>query len=240
MSVYDDIIGNAAYYDIIGRHGGDFNGQFNQQGGPMPNWGPVPGYGPNIGPMGLAFDQETEVIEPDGTTVLVGPNGGSPLPPPGWGPGWGPGPGWGGCGFPGVVPNGNAVASLIAAKHSKLVAPRTPARARREIVGFEPVCLGPCETVTIETEPQVLFRPDRLLIPSNIAFQLLIRQIKFGKWNLFANGGAVPAAAFIETAEDTKFLGDTVQPSGKISITVQNTSNSKVEFSAMMWGDAIE
>lgn len=190
-------------------------------------------YNDIIGQQAGAFDgcawppSYVAVGQADPNAQVVGPQG--PMacyPPYGYGPM--------------VAPDPNALATLLAAKHSKLVAPRVPARARREVLGFDRVCVGPCETVTIDASPQVLFRPDKLVIPSSIAFQFLISNIKFGKWNLFANGGSVPAAAFIETAEDTRFLGDTVQPSGLVSLTVTNTSNAEAEFQAVIWGDAIE
>lgn len=246
MSSYNDIMGQ--YYDIVGR-GGEFNGAFNQPGYPMPNWGPVPGYGPNVGPMGLAFGAEPTPEAPG--AIVATPNGPMPagsMPMPGSYPGQGyPGPGFPGPGWgwpypfpPGVVPNGNFLASLLAAKESLLVQPRPCGVARREICGFDRICVGPCETVSLETSPQVLFKPYRLVIPSSIAFQFLIHQIRFGKWNLLANGGSVPAAAFIETAEDTDFNGDTVQPSGNITLVIQNVSGAEVPFSAAIWGKAIE
>lgn len=228
----DDIIGSSGSpYDIIGR-GGEFNGAYNNPGYPQPNWGPVPGYGPSIGPMALAFGANGEAVVPEGGAPMA-PMGPGPFGPWGYPPGYPCGPGF-------VAPNGNFAASLIAAKESLLLQPNAWAKARREPLGFGCTCVEPCETVTIEAEPQVYFKPYRLVVPSSVAFQFIIHQVKFGKWNLFANGGAVPAAAFIETATDIDFNGDTVQPSGKITLVVQNISNAKAEFCAAIWGKAIE
>lgn len=256
---YEDIIGGQ--YDIIGNCG-DFNGQFNQQGGPVPNWGPVPGYGPTIGPYGLAIGAEGDPAAaygpmgpaPMGYTcpmpqpmptpatagLLAGPDGSMVAPPgfpgggfPGafgpWGGGFGPW-GYGGYGGP-VVPNGNAVASLVAAKNSLLVQPRLPARARNEFLGFPRVCLGPCETATIVTQPQVLAKIFKIVIPSDIAFQLLIHDIKVGKWSMMANGEPIPAAMLSELVDwNTDLNPDTAQVSTNISVTVQNISNAEVDF----------
>ena len=174
-------------------------------------------------PTGLAFGADGA----DGVPSVVSEQG---LVPPGYGP----------YGMQFATPNQNAVAALIAARNSTLVEPRLPQRSRREWLGFGQTCVGPCETVDIEASPQVCFKATGLVVPSPIAFNFLITQVKFGKWNLLANGGAVPAACFIETAENGTFNPDTVQQNGKITITVTNTSNADQVFSCAMPGWAIE
>ena len=226
---FHDAMGS--YVDIIGAQGG---------------YG-YPGYGPFGLAIGQADGAQGVPAAPMAMAVPGLPLGGAQLAAlqGGWGGGFGPGfagPGFGpgfGCG-PGGMPDPNAVATLVAAREAFGFAPSCPTKAAREILGFGHECIGPCETVSLSAEPQVIFKPYRLVIPSSVAFNFQIHEIKFGKWNLFANGGSVPAAAFIETAEDTDFNGDTVMPSGKITITVQNITNSKVPFTAAMWGKALE
>jgi len=210
------MVGN--YMDIIGAGGGAWPGYGPAQvaigadGAPMM---PIAPGAPGIPPGAL-------VATPDGLVPA--------------GAGWGP---WGGCG-PLANLDPNFLANVAAAREAFVVAPKCPTVARREPLGFGLECVGPCETVTIQAEPQVLFKAYRLLIPSDVAFYFQLHEVKIGKWNLFANGGSVPAAAFIETATDTDFNADTLMPSGKISLTVENVSDSKQQFKAVVFGKAVE
>jgi hypothetical protein len=246
MSRYDDLIGN--YGAGAGPWGGygayDIIGQGWAGGAPG-----LPGaYGgglPLIGPFGVAIGQDpgaaaAAALADHPGVATMGPSPNAAIVNMGLGPaqvGLTPmgvpvaHPGW--CPPPGFVPPPPL-------RESFLIEPRCPSRARRELLGFDRVCIGPCETVTLTTSPQVLCKPYRLVIPSSIAFQLVILDIVFAKWRLFANGGAFPAAAFIETQDDADFNPDTVQPGCNVSITLQNISNEKLEFTGGFWAKCVE
>jgi hypothetical protein len=226
MGPYADIIGN--YYDILGQ-------------------GPNPGMGPRIGPFGLAFGatdaQGNPIPDPQQAERMIirTPTGPSPLP---HGHHWRRGPYGFGWGWPYDAPvgvPGDPTAALIAAKHSLLARDRGLGVARRELLPFDRTCIGPCETVTLQVSPTVLFKPDRLVIGRGVMFDVVVLAFNVGKWQLFAaSGGAFPGDAFGADAEDTNFVADTCQPGVQISLTVQNTSNNKIDFTAGLWGKVIE
>jgi hypothetical protein len=225
MGIYDDIIGG---YDIIGARGGFplvFGAEFGDaQAAPVAT------------DYGMVATPQAYVPSPAAPqTYLPSPYGGG-----------------GGCGPYGCGPNGimsnnsgannlNNFASLVAAKNSLGVVGRCPAKARIEMLGFPRTTIAAGATVTVTTQPQVLSKIFRIVIPSDIAFQLLVHEFKVGKWNLFANGDPCPAAMLDELASDIGELNpDTAQVNSQVSITVENTSNADVDFRAGCFVKAIE
>jgi hypothetical protein len=234
MSLYDDIIGA---YDIIGARGA-FDGA----------------YGYPALPVAFGLTNDMPLDGSGGGSAMMDPNaaaaaaaaaaqGGACGPTP-WGYPYGPpGPLGFPCGpFGGLSnPNVNAVAALVAAKHSLGIQARCPTKARIELLGFPRTPIPPGATLTITTQPQVLAKIYRIVIPSDIAFQLLVHEFRVGKWNLFANGDPVPAAMLDELASDIGELNpDTAPVNSQVSITVENTSNAEVDFRAGMFVKAIE
>jgi hypothetical protein len=262
MSVYDDIIGA---YDIIGNRGA-FDGAYGYPALPLAfgvdEFAQGQAVAADQANMAAAVANQAAAAQQAAAFASGGPCapysgfGGGYGPggygPGGYGGGYGPG-GFGGPygnGFgpfgpctPGMMtnPNGNAVAALVAAKHSLGVAGRCLGKARIELLGFPRTTIAAGATVTINTQPQVLAKIYRIVIPSDIAFQLLIHEFRVGKWNLFANGDPVPAAMLDELASDIGELNpDTAQVNSQVSITVENTSNAEVDFRAGCFVKAIE
>ena len=167
---------------------------------------------------GLAIGAEDGGGCPGAGPMLVGPNG--PLNPGQYDP--------------------SLVAAQIMARESFLVGPRAGGVARLEPLGLGETCVDPGECITIVVQPQVLFKPKKFVVDSSIAYQFQIEQMKFGKWNFFANGGSVPASIFTETATDNIFNGDTIQPSGNFSISVKNRGSAQAVFVGAVWGLALE
>jgi hypothetical protein len=236
MSVYDDIIGA---YDIIGNRGA-FDGAYGYPALPLA-FGLDEFGQPSGDPSGAGAAAAAAAA----AAMAQGPCGPGPYPPGGpygpWGP-YGSGGPFGPC-LPGALtnPNANAVAALVAAKHSLGVAGRCLGKARIELLGFPRTTIAAGATVTITTQPQVLAKIFRIVIPSDIAFQLLVHEFRVGKWNLFANGDPVPAAMLDELASDIGELNpDTAQVNSQVSITVENTSNAEVDFRAGCFVKAIE
>jgi hypothetical protein len=231
MGIYDDIIGGWGY-DIIGR-GGAFDGAHGYPAMPLAfgldEFG-QPGAGPMLDPAAAAAAAAA--------AQGCGPGGGGGY---GYGPG---GPfGFGPCGPQGAMtnPNANAIAALVAAKHSLGVAGRCVGKARIELLGFPPTTVATGATVTITTQPQVLAKIFRIVIPSDIAFSFMVHEFRVGKWNLFANGDPVPAAMLDELASDIGELNpDTAQVNSQVSITVENTSNADIVFRCGCFVKAIE
>jgi hypothetical protein len=79
-------------------------------------------------------------------------------------------------------------------------------------------------TGVLQNNPQRLFKPSRLVIPSDVAGLFSVLNIFIGvKPQLVATGG-MPARLFSEQSFDSGFEGDTAQISQAVSVQVQNNS----------------
>lgn len=153
----------------------------------------------------------------------------------------GPGAPFGGMATGNMGNANNALSALIAAKHSFLLSQRGAAKGRIELLGFPPTTVPAFGTVTITTQPQVLCKIYRIVIPSDISTQFLVHEFKVGKWNLFANGDPVPAAMLDELASDIGELNpDTAQVNSQVSITVENITGAEVNFRCGCFVKAVE
>jgi hypothetical protein len=116
-----------------------------------------------------------------------------------------------------------------------------PTRAREYVMGVDSVAtIAAAATLAVAARPQVVFRPDRIVIPASIADAFIINDIKVGKNSQLAGGGAVPAAAFANTAVGVRLKLDTAQISQDILISVTNVSAGAVRFLAALIGPAVE
>jgi hypothetical protein len=155
----------------------------------------------------------------------------------------------------GAAPSGAniaAVQKMLAARRQAALArhfnPRVVATATRRAdrqreypLGFDSVVDVPAgAVVTIAARPQVVFRGERLIVPSNIAPSFLIQNIVVGKDSQQVAPGAVPAIAFSEVGVGVRLKLDTSQPGIDISLVVQNVSAVPVRFSAALIGTVVE
>ncbi len=115
----------------------------------------------------------------------------------------------------------------------------TPGTPRKSLLGVNSTgTVAAGASVVITVRPQMLFRPNRLLVPDAIAPSFTIDDIKIGNRSQFASSGAIPAAAFGESVDDD-LLMDTIQTSQDIVITVTNVSGGAVQFRAALFGDSM-
>lgn len=122
-----------------------------------------------------------------------------------------------------------------------------PFRAGREwTIGFDPVVLpkrvAPAllgTSVLVTTAPQVVFRGERLVIPSDIAGAVQVIDVKVGNRSQFGAGTSVPGRTFDERGVGVRMQMDTAQISQQIIIIAANNSGADVEFTASIIGKAI-
>lgn len=127
------------------------------------------------------------------------------------------------------------------AQGSTLLRETGPTKARTWHLGFDSETEIPPNTVrSVENSPQIIFRGERLIIPSDIAGSFLLRDIVVGKTSQLAATGPVPARTYQETSFGTQLQLDTAQVSQKIVLVVENTSGAPVRFNATLIGRAIE
>ena len=109
-------------------------------------------------------------------------------------------------------------------------------RRRRYPLGFIPTTITAGTSLAIPSAPQNLFRPERLVIPSDIAFDLGLRDIKVGNQSQLVQSAEVPAALFSEVAINTGVTFDTAEVGNQVSVDMRNKSAADLEFSAGLVG----
>lgn len=109
-------------------------------------------------------------------------------------------------------------------------------RRRRFPIGFETTVIPAGATANIPAAPQNLFRMERLIVPSDIAFDCVIVDLKIGNTSQLVSGGEVPAAIFTEVAIDTNVHFKTAEVGNQISIIIRNVSLADLTFKAAAIG----
>lgn len=134
--------------------------------------------------------------------------------------------------------SGRAKAALrkIAMRNSGAVVKRGLDRRRRYPLGFVPTSIAASTTSQIPSAPQNLYRPERLVIPSDIAFDIGIGDIKVGNQSQLVQSVEVPAALFSEVAINTGVTFDTAEVGNQVSVTARNKSGVALEFTAGLVG----
>jgi hypothetical protein len=116
-----------------------------------------------------------------------------------------------------------------------------PTKGRILSLGFDSVAtIAAGAQGTVNSQPQVVFRPDRVIVPNSIAASFLINDLKIGKNSMFISATAVPAQSFSHDAAGVGLKMDTAQVSQIISMTVTNISGGALRFIAALTGPAVE
>lgn len=129
-------------------------------------------------------------------------------------------------------PKARALVQKIASRNAGAVVQRELDRRRRYPLGVVPTSITAGTQSQIPASPQNLFRPERLVIPSDIAFDSGVVDIKVGNVSQFVQSAEVPGALFSEVAINTGVNFDTAEIGNQISATIRNKSGSTIEFSA--------
>lgn len=227
----DDLVGRGyPYYDLVGRpaYPADAMGQCGIPGGPL-GVGPALGY-PVLGCPPLGYPTAGLPVQAMGG---MGMAPGMPMAPadavagpfPAGVPFGGPGllDPWG-C-FGGPV---NPLVVQQVEQPARFLRPRCPQGIRAEPIGFGCVCIGPCEEATLTCCVSDITKIKELVIPSSIAYQLLVTDITVGR-ECFLQCGPIPAALFVENSEIGDFDFPTANENDCISITLKNISDAEVE-----------
>lgn len=125
-----------------------------------------------------------------------------------------------------------AVLASIAKRNAGAVVQRELDRRRRYPLGVVPTTIAAGVQTQIPASPQNLFRPERLVIPSDVAFDSGVVDIKVGNTSQFVQSAEVPGALFSEVAINTGVNFDTAEIGNQISATIRNKSGGSFEFSA--------
>jgi hypothetical protein len=115
-----------------------------------------------------------------------------------------------------------------------------PRNAREYALGLGSTSVAGSSSANINVQPQVIFRPERLVVPSNLAVDFLITDIKVGKNSQLVSTGALPAVMFTEVAFGVRLKMDTCQISMFVTISVTNQNPSARNFQGGIVGPAVE
>lgn len=116
-----------------------------------------------------------------------------------------------------------------------------PTKSREFPIGFDSVAtIAAGASATLTQRPQIVFRPERIVVPAAVAAFFQITDVKVGKNSQFVSSGAVPAATFAETAFGVRLKMDTVQISQDLIIDVTNIDVAARRFLASMIGESVE
>lgn len=129
-----------------------------------------------------------------------------------------------------------ALVEKVLAKNAGAVVTKELNTRRRYPLGFVPTNLATGITTTIPAGPQNLFRSERLIVPSDIAFDLDINDVKVGNQSQLVQAVSLPAAMFTEVAIDTQVTFDTAEVGNQISATFFNNSGGTVRVAAGLIG----
>ena len=115
-----------------------------------------------------------------------------------------------------------------------------PRNAREYALGLGSTSVAGASSANINVQPQVIFRPERLVVPSNLAVDFLITDIKVGKNSQLVSTGALPAVMFTEQAFGVRLKMDTAQISMFVTVSVTNQNPAARNFQGGLVGPAVE
>jgi hypothetical protein len=124
----------------------------------------------------------------------------------------------------------------LAMRNGGAVINRPLDRKRRYPLGFVPTDIIASNSQSIPAAPQNLFRPERLVIPSDISFDVGVKDIKVGNQSQLAQSVEVPGALFSEVAIDTQVTFDTAEVGNQISVDIRNKTAASLPFTAGLLG----
>ena len=196
----------------------------------------VPGHAGPVGPMGPMGPSGGG---PMGYTGPRGPRGyggfgayGRNMGP--WSP---PGFGWSPIGY---GPYGYAATTPYPYSGFPHVVNTPPTQVREFVIGFGPTVILANSTAIFQAQPQLIFRGSRLIVPSALANNFSINDIRVGKDSQAVSANPIPAAAFSELAVGVNLGLDTATPGIIITISVSNTTAAQQTFSAALIGTSMQ
>ncbi len=124
-------------------------------------------------------------------------------------------------------------------RRSPIVQKIQPTKKRRWIVGFGPATVPPLSTVTVQAQPQCLFRGEKVVNSGDVT-GLFIQGLFVGqKSQLPTFQNPIAVAVFAGTVLDNELLLDTCDPALFITWQIQNTTAATLTWSAAIIGHSV-
>lgn len=134
----------------------------------------------------------------------------------------------------------NNVLRALAERNASALVAREPQKSREFPLGFPETDIPAGATREVIVQPQIPFRGERLVIPSDIAGLFSIDDIRVGKNSQFVASSPIPARTFSEVGVGVGLHLDTAQVSQQIVLRVRNISGQDATFRAALIGRAVE
>jgi hypothetical protein len=118
-----------------------------------------------------------------------------------------------------------------------------PTHTREFPIGFSAIgvdAVPALQQVEIDQKPQVLFRGERLAVPTSIVGAFDFNDIKVGKDSQLAAAGIMPTECFSNLSVGVRMQLDTAEPGILVSLFVTNNQLQAVEFRSVLYGTVIE
>lgn len=132
-------------------------------------------------------------------------------------------------------------AAQILARKGLVLRESQPTKSRVFPLGFESATtIAAGLSASITSRPQVIFKGQRLVVPSDVAGTFVLDDVKVGKDSQFVAEGSIPARVLQENAVDVAFELDTAQISQDITLSVTNIGGAPAVFRAALIGQAAE
>ncbi len=84
-------------------------------------------------------------------------------------------------------------AAVKSVEGSTLVRQSAPTKSRALVIGFTQLGIAATASATVTQRPQVLFRPQRIVVPGSLAPSFTVDDVRVGNKSQFISAGAVPA-----------------------------------------------
>lgn len=126
------------------------------------------------------------------------------------------------------------------AKHGAAVLDRRNQKARRFPSPLPATIVAAGAAATISTQPQTLFRPERLVVPASLAPSFVLTDVKVGNVSQFPNAGELPLEIFAQNGVDCTITLDTVNPAISLSVSVINITGGALTFRGGFIGTSVQ
>ncbi|MEJ2325394.1 MAG: hypothetical protein P8Y27_05050 [Chromatiaceae bacterium] len=110
---------------------------------------------------------------------------------------------------------------------------------RRLMLPTDPLVLAASASDTLEIKPQRLFRTELIIVPSDIASNFIITDIKIGQASQLVGAGSIPAMAFSEASVNAFLHLDSANVGNTMTMDVTNLDAANPQtFRALLLGTA--
>jgi hypothetical protein len=113
-------------------------------------------------------------------------------------------------------------------------------RERGLVLGFGTQTIAANTTVDFTANPQVPFRPKRMIVQATSVAQLDVEDIKVGKNSMLTSAQAFPASGFAAGTFDQAIKFDTAVPGIEVTVTCTDQSGAANVTNVGMFGVAAE